>query len=184
MATALPTGVTGARCALISDAAYLPTLQRLIHDAVGRIDASLFLVDLTPGADGSTAVDDVLRALQSAQWRGVRVRLLLGGSRDNLSILHATHAALLRARQLGLPARLLAAHMVRGSHAKFVIVDQRVLLGSQNWSHGAFFTQTQDALLIDSRDLAAQLGTLYAAQWQRRRAQRAGANTSGPGENA
>ena len=163
----LPAGVTDARVRLVSDQDYLPVLSSLIYHAVGRLDASLFLVDLTPGADGSTAVDDVLLALQAAVWRGVRVRLVLGGSRENLDILHATHAALLRARQLGLPARMLAARPVRGSHAKLVIADDRVLLGSQNWSHGAFFTQTQDGLLIDSTDLAAQLRAVFAAQWQR-----------------
>lgn len=63
--------------------------------------------------------------------------------------------------------RLLAARPRRGSHVKLVIADERVLTGSQNWSHGAFFEQTQDALLLDSAALAAQLGVLFAGQWQR-----------------
>ena len=165
--SALPAGVTDVPVALVSDGEYLPALLGLIAHARARIDCSLFMVDLAPGPDGRLAADDVLHALAGAAWRGVRVRLLLGGSRENLEILQATTTAWLRARALGLDARLLAARPRRGSHVKLVIADERVLTGSQNWSHGAFFEQTQDALLVDSAALAAQLGVLFAGQWQR-----------------
>ncbi|MFT3817375.1 MAG: phospholipase D family protein [Rubrivivax sp.] len=165
--TALPAGVVDVPVALVSDGDYLPSLLGLIEQARARIDCSLFMIDLSPGPGGVLAADDVLQALARAAWRGVRVRLLLGGSRENLDILQACTAAWLRARALGLDTRLLASQRRRGSHVKLVIADDRVLTGSQNWSHGAFFTQTQDALLLDSADLAAQLGALFAAQWAR-----------------
>ncbi len=176
-APGLPAGVTGAPVRLLSDGEYLPNLLGLIAHAKARIDCSLFLVDLSRGRDGSLAVDDVLHALAGAAWRGVRVRLLMGGSRENLDILETTHTSLLRARKLGLEARLLASRKRRGSHVKLIVADDWVLTGSQNWSHGAFFTQTQDALLIASRDLAAQLRARFAAQWSRARA-RASAHAS------
>lgn len=165
--TALPAGVVDVPAALVSDTDYLPSLLGLIAHARARIDCSLFMVDLSPGPDGALAADDVLQALAGAAWRGVRVRLLLGGSRENLDILQASTAAWVRARALGLDTRLLASHKRRGSHVKLVIVDDWVLCGSQNWSHGAFFSQTQDAILLSSDGLAAQLGALFAAQWGR-----------------
>jgi phosphatidylserine/phosphatidylglycerophosphate/cardiolipin synthase-like enzyme len=179
----LPAGVTGAPLALLGDSDYLPALHALLANARGRIDASLFLIDVRPGHGGATAADDVLEALAAAAWRGVAVRLLIGGSRTNLSILESCTAAAARARSLGVPVRLLATRAVRGSHAKFVIADDHVLLGSQNWSHGAFFEQMQDAVCLRSAALAAQLGTLFARQWARaatpRRRPDAGAGGTG-----
>lgn len=165
--TPLPAGVLAAPVKLVSDREYLPNLLSVFAHAKARIDCSLFLVDLTPGRDGMQAADDVLQALASAAWRGVRVRLLLGGSRENLNILEATLAAFVRARALEIETRLLAARKRRGSHMKLVLADDWVLTGSQNWSYGAFCTQTQDALLLQSAGLAAQLGARFAAQWAR-----------------
>lgn len=166
-ATDVPT-VAAPEVALVSDRRYASVLQSLLRRAGRRLWASIFIVDLDPAADPALAVLDALVELAAARWRGADTRLLVSGSRDNLAIAEAAAAAVATARQLGVATRWLGARPRRGSHAKFVIADDEVLLGSHNWSGSAFLSSTQDSLLIRSPALAAYLSGLFAAQWQRR----------------
>jgi phosphatidylserine/phosphatidylglycerophosphate/cardiolipin synthase-like enzyme len=126
--------------------------------------ASLFIFD-TAGV--GTAIGDLVESLEAAAWRGLDVRVLLGGSRVNMSIAEtaAGSAKVLADRRI--QTRWLSAHGVRGSHAKYVVVDDTSLLGSHNWSRGALTNQTQDSILVRSPDLAAYLTGYFNGQWAR-----------------
>jgi phosphatidylserine/phosphatidylglycerophosphate/cardiolipin synthase-like enzyme len=165
MTATIPVGVKGGRAQLVSDDGYLPVLRSMIADARRSCLCSLFLIDLAPRHDRELLVDSVLRDLAAAHWRGVDVRLLIGGSRDNLEIAEAADLARARALQLGIPARWATSRPIRGSHAKFVLVDEQVLTGSHNWSVGAFTSQTQDSVVVASRDIAAYVAGLFERQW-------------------
>lgn len=167
MTTKIPVGVSGGRVRLVSDEHYLPALRSLIAEADRRVLCSMFIVDLWPWHDPSLAVDTVLLQLQAAAWRGCDVRLLIGGSRSNLQLAELADAARARALSLGLPCRWLTKHRARGSHAKLVISDDRILTGSHNWSPGAFTNQTQDSIAVESAALAALATQQFEAQWQR-----------------
>jgi phosphatidylserine/phosphatidylglycerophosphate/cardiolipin synthase-like enzyme len=133
-----------------------------------RCLASIFIVDLSPARSGRLVVDDVLLALQEARFRGVDVRLVIGGSRENIEIAEIADLARARAIQLGLPCRWLTSTKVRGSHSKFLIADHEVLTGSHNWSPGALAAgQTQDSLWLASSDLASYLASSFRGQWRR-----------------
>jgi hypothetical protein len=163
-----PVAVSGGSVRLVADGEYLPTLLSLVGSVSWRCLCSIFLVDLAPARDPSLLVDSVLFDLQEARWRGVDVRLLIGGSRTNFEIAELSELARARTLQLGIPCRWLTSRNVRGSHSKLVIADRRVLTGSHNWSPGAFGDeQTQDSLLIDSPDLAAYLASEFRRQWRR-----------------
>lgn len=165
MTAPLRVGATGPAIGLVSDESYFDALHGLIASSIHHCLANIFIVDLAPARDRALAVDDVLQALRAAAWRGVDVRLLLGGSRDNFEIAQMTDAARTRALELGIPCRWITSVNVRGSHSKVVVVDDTVLLGSHNWSPGAFGGQTQDSVLIASPDLAAYLRASFDRRW-------------------
>jgi phosphatidylserine/phosphatidylglycerophosphate/cardiolipin synthase-like enzyme len=160
-------GVLGGRVKLVSDALYLAELRALISHSTDRCLCSLFIVDVSPVRDPHLLVDSLLFELLAAVWRGVDVRLLIGGSRQTLAIAEASEAARARAHELGLPCRWLTSEPARGSHAKLVVCDDQVLLGSHNWSPGAFSGQIQDSALVVSPDLAAYLSATFERDWAR-----------------
>lgn len=159
--------VTAPQVALVTDRRYPKVLSSMVERARERVWASLFMVDLDVAADREHAVLGILNELAATQWRGADVRLIVSGSRDNLVIAEATATAVAVSRQMGIPTKWLGARARRGSHAKFVIADNEVLLGSHNWSPSAFLTSTQDSAWFESPSLAAYLCSLFAAQWLR-----------------
>ncbi len=169
MAPMIATGVATAKVALVADAAYLDALLGLAARASQRLLCSIFIVDITPTLDRAHPVDTMLESLAAAAWRGADTRLLIGGSRDNISLAEAADAARSRARARSIPCRWLTSRAARGSHAKLVVADDSVLIGSHNWSPGALSGnhQTQDSVLVASRDLAALSATRFEAQWLR-----------------
>jgi phosphatidylserine/phosphatidylglycerophosphate/cardiolipin synthase-like enzyme len=105
--------------------------------------------------------------MRDARWRGVRVQLLVGGSRSNLLIAETAEIARYVAIELGVPCRWLTSQDVRGSHAKTIICDEHVLTGSHNWSAPAFSGQVQDSILIESAEMSAYLMAYFERQWER-----------------
>ena len=101
MSALAPIAVTGGTVRLVADAEYLPTLRSLVASASWRLLCSVFIVDLAPARDPALVVDSVLLDLQEARWRGVDVRLVIGGSRTNFEIAEISELA--RARTLARP---------------------------------------------------------------------------------
>lgn len=165
MTATIPVGVLDARARLVADDEYLPQIRALVAGARQTCLCSMFIVDLTPRVHGRPIVDSVLADLAEARWRGVDVRLLIGGSRDNTEIAETADVARARALQFGIPVRWVTSHPRRGTHAKLVIVDDFVLTGSHNWSAGAFTNQTQDSVLVASKDLALYLTAMFERSW-------------------
>lgn len=149
---------------MVHDQEYPDVLSGMIARAKYRVWASLFIVDINPQGDPGLRVLNIFHELSAARWRGVDVRLVISGSRDNLAIAEATASAVLLAEQFKIPTTWLAAVPRRGSHSKFVIADDEVLLGSQNWSPSAFLASTQDSVWSESAALAAYLGGIFAEQ--------------------
>lgn len=160
-------GVLDAQVALASDHSYEPLVTAMIGRARRRIWVNMFIVDFAT-FDPKLRVLGVLHELASAQWRGVDVRLLIGGSRTNLDLADNAATALAMARRLKLTSRWMTARNARGSHAKYVVADDEVLLGSHNWSPSSFANSTQDSIWLQSAELAAYLCDAFAAQWLRR----------------
>jgi phosphatidylserine/phosphatidylglycerophosphate/cardiolipin synthase-like enzyme len=165
--SAVPIGVRGARARLVPDAAYHRELLALVATARRSCLCNVFLVDVSPARDATLLVDGVLEQLASTHWLGTDTRLLIGGSRENPELAEAADLSRARAKQLGIPCRWLTSRPVRGSHSKYVIADDCVLTGSHNWSVGAFTDQTQDSILVESRDLAALLRASFERGWAR-----------------
>lgn len=160
----LPVGVGPARCALVADASYPSTLVSLVAAANRRCWASVFIVDTS---SATRWFAPLFAELEGAVWRGVDVRMVLGGSRTAFAIAERVAGARSALHARGIPCRWLTAVPGRGSHAKVVVSDDHVLVGSHNWSPGAFEGQRQDSLLVRSPDLAAAMAGYVGAQWAR-----------------
>lgn len=164
----LTAGTTHAQARLVKDDEYYGTARALIARARRHCLISLFIVDVKSGQqDRDAKVFGLLKLLRDASWRGVRVKLLIGGSRSNLLIAETAEIARHVALELGLPCRWLTGQDIRGSHSKLLVCDDRILTGSHNWSAPAFSSQVQDSVLIDSADMAAYLSSLFYKQWER-----------------
>lgn len=163
-----PVGAADVAVELVADGRYPDVLLGMLRRARDRVWASVFIVDVDPFPAPRLAVVGVLRELAAARWRGLDVRLLVGGSRTNLEIAEAAAGAVQVATTLGVPARWLTARDTRASHVKLVLCDDEILTGSHNWSPGAFSgLQTQDSARLVSADLAAHLAGTFLAQWAR-----------------
>jgi len=93
-----------------------------------------------------------------------------GGEVDQpaLEIAQTAFTAVRLARQHHVPARWLSrVGGTRGSHVKLVVADDNVLIGSHNWSGGAFSGQIQDSTVVTSAPLAARLASFFSSQWSR-----------------
>ncbi|MEL6338782.1 MAG: phospholipase D-like domain-containing protein [Myxococcota bacterium] len=157
--------VRNANAAWIHDDDYPKTLRGLVRSCAHRCWCMIFIVDVNSLEDPEFLVDTALNDLADANWRGVDVRLLIGGSRSNANIRDMTLVARARAQSLGVDTRLVAAREQRSNHCKTVIVDSHVLLGSHNWSPGAFSNQTQDSVWIQHDGLAAWYLHRFEAFW-------------------
>jgi hypothetical protein len=161
-------GTFGGKARLVVDDEYFDVARTVIREARHTCLASLFIVDLKSDPQHSGASPfELLKDLRDAHWRGANVKLLIGGSRSNLLIAETAEVARYVVLGLGISARWLTSQDVRGSHAKLLIADERVLAGSHNWSMPAFTSQIQDSVLVESAGLAAYMGGYFMKQWQR-----------------
>ena len=151
---------------LIPDRDYLSFVGRLFAGAERRCLASLFLVDGAPWRDREFVMDGILVALAEASWRGVDARLLVGGSRSSAMMLQVAEAARKRARILRVPCRWLTSIPKLAGHAKVVIADNHVLVGSHNWSSRPFEREAPDSVCVSSVSLSHLLDKRFRQQWQ------------------
>lgn len=105
----------------------------------------------------------VIEAIEDAEQRGVRTRILLeehpyGTGPGNREIAQTLRDAQVEVRWS--PAKF------RLSHAKYAVVDgKEALIGTANWTHSAF-TNNREYIIIDSDPTdVAQLSALFEADW-------------------
>jgi cardiolipin synthase A/B len=125
-------------------------LERTLDSARHRVEAEVF--DLTD--------PDVILLLQSARRRGVGVRILLDPSQD----VNRPGYALLR--RGGTEVRWFRGPPGAKLHAKAVLADAELLLGSANWSrHGLDINHELDVATSDSQAVAAY-GARFESDWE------------------
>ncbi len=139
---------------LLCDQDYYPMLLNFLQNAGRRVRVAMFVFRATEAAGNRPAV--VVDELIAAAGRGVEVTVLLERSayEEDLNREHQRLADILR--QGGVEVRFGPERTT--THAKVVLVDDRfVLLGSHNLTHSALRFNHECSLLVDSRELAAQL---------------------------
>jgi phosphatidylserine/phosphatidylglycerophosphate/cardiolipin synthase-like enzyme len=159
-----PTAV-GVLCEHLRDEHYRDVLRYTIQSSMRRCLCTVFIIDLKARCT-TNCVAEVIDDLEEAQWRGVDVRVLIGGSRSTFAIAEAAAVAIAQLTARGLPCHwLTSTRGERGSHAKIVVADETVLLGSHNWSPGAFLQQTQDSVRLVSPPLAEYFAGEFERRW-------------------
>ncbi len=153
---------------LVFDDNYYQLIKSLIRQSQKSCLVSMFIIDLKSGSiDPEMKVYQLLKLLKEAHWRGVEVKVLIGGSRDNLLIAESAEAARFVYLQSQIECRWLTCIDVRGSHIKMIVSDDFVLAGSHNWSTGAFTNQVQDSIIVKSAALSAYCQAIFYRQWKR-----------------
>jgi cardiolipin synthase len=134
----------------LPDAGIHPLALELVDGARTTLDLELFV--LTDA--------EVVRALEQARARGVRVRLLLDPDQ------RPSDASAAQLRAAGVEVRL-----YRGSgeklHAKAAVADgRRVLFGSANWTAGGFERNHELDIELTSAAVASTLLDAMRADWE------------------
>lgn len=142
---------------------YYPTLLSLIQNARERIDIIMFQVFDYERID---PFDTLYNALINAAKRGVKVRVLAEGGEDYLgaSFFERSNRALSKLVSNGINVRVDSKGTT--THAKVVIVDKTLLIGSTNWNYYAFFKNNEANLLIRSIGAVKELENYFNELWK------------------
>lgn len=169
---------TAPYCDVCSTADKTALLARspLISRTVAAIDAAQASVDATQFTFSRTEIE---QALLRAHQRGVRVRLALNAAADQPDTAGRRLAA------AGVEVRYVKGQAASGSeglqHAKFVIVDGRVLLsGSNNWSSTGMSINEEHTVVVEaSADdaLVSGFACHFEVIWEQRHADASACNT-------
>ena len=128
-----------------------PVVLQMIQRAEQTVDVQMY----------TFTEQDVIRALQAAQSRGVIVRVFLDPNQSanlrNVEQLTNRHIEVKWA-PVSLPAIM---------HRKLLIVDGRAVLhGSANWTHNAFTRSDEVDVLFDDPAALQRLQELFNADWE------------------
>jgi cardiolipin synthase len=108
---------------------------------------------------------DVIAALESAESRGVKIRVMLEEHPYGTGPGNETVESRLRTARIltqWSPANF------RLSHDKYAIADEQVaLVGTANWTHSAFVSNREYLLVIRGEEEVKQLSALFNADWNR-----------------
>lgn len=153
---------------LLHDGDYPTYVLTHVRRARQCVCVAQFIVDVFPLHDRHRHVLTVCHALGRAAWRGVDVRVLLNPfeTRDGID------GNLLAGRWLarrGVDVRSFRAApgaRRRLSHSKLVLFDRRLaVVGSHNFTNGAFNGNHETSLAVASPDVARRLQVSFDEMW-------------------
>jgi len=141
-------------CGVYYEVAANTKVLRAIYDkfryAEGRIKVLMYIATL------SKATRPLYRLLKEKESAGLDVALLLNGTSELSRRYNGPVAEYLRG--LGLRRVLLSERFV---HAKLIVVDDYVILGSHNLTSSSVAGRLELSMTIESRNLANALDTLF-----------------------
>lgn len=155
----------------LTDREYFGFLLASLEAASRRIWASIFLYDLRPSRDLNGDVMELTTAMVQRRVAGVDVRLLVSGEVSTPDIAVANRATALFLDRYGVLTRHAFSTTPgrSGSHAKYAVIDDMAILGSQNWTDDAFRLNTEDAVVVTGQPVDA-LAALFQNTWYQARA--------------
>ncbi len=139
---------------VLQDRKYLNELLTHIKTAQHSIYITMFLFKTT--ASPGNKADKILKELIKARKKGVEVVVILEKSNYDQSLNKENKKVGRKLRDNNIRVYYDSPHTT--THAKFVVIDGRyTFIGSHNLTHSALALNHEVSLLIDNRDLAAQL---------------------------
>jgi len=140
----------------------LQYIRNLIMNAERRLLIEQFYCD-------SFAIETFLPDLLNAAERGVDVRVLLDSSWFNIEE-NGDFEELLNSRsslKTQLESRLVSRfHNFQMLHNKGMVIDDMVLISSINWCREAFLKNREVGVLLESRELADYIASIYEYDWK------------------
>jgi competence ComEA-like helix-hairpin-helix protein len=139
---------------MLPDEKYFTVLVDFIKKAERSIDMTMFLFKTTASAGNKPAL--LVKELAAARKKGVDVRIVLENSDYDESLNKENRQVAQKLRKSNIQVFFDSAGQT--THAKMVVIDGRYcFVGSHNLSHSALTRNHEVSLLIDNRDLAAEL---------------------------
>ncbi len=159
---AMPAGKS-AVATLYADAGYAAVAGPLIDAAKSEIRLCTYGMNIDPNSTTST-VTLLADKLGKAVKRGVKVRVLLDQSGDWAEVGNDINAASAEyLKKLG--ATVYADPVNKITHAKFLVADQTVVLGSNNWGYGGFQNYHEVGLKTAEAKVVAGLVDYFDKIW-------------------
>jgi len=144
---------------------YFYYLLNSIRNARYRIHVSVFLVNAIVTNDVRLRVRELIKALSYKKWQNIDVRIIFGNSKTR-SIRTANETTAHYMKELGLSVRQYESSYRRSLHSKYIIVDDElIILGSHNWSPGAFLENSEDSVAVYSKELNTILNDEFHKLW-------------------
>jgi len=149
----------------LNGSAYYEMVKESIGKAIASIDVAMFHIAFPKENHPTRAILDSLAA---AKQKGAIVRVLV--DRDQESDPYKSEIinrpALEYLRERGIECR--SDETGRLLHSKFLVLDEeRVILGSHNWSAGSYFQFDDASVLIVSKEFAATVAQRFATMWEK-----------------
>ena len=149
----------------LDDEVYSLAVEEVVRRSCSRVWIAMFFVDPYPYDDKTGEVRRLLRTLTRAHHNHVDVRVLVDAARGTAPINIGNQLTYLLLRSAGVPCRYYAGTR-RSMHSKYLIIDaDTVIVGSHNFSSGAFARHRESSLLMHSRDLAGSLSIRFQSMW-------------------
>jgi phosphatidylserine/phosphatidylglycerophosphate/cardiolipin synthase-like enzyme len=127
-----------------------PAILKLIYEADEQIDIQMYIL----------TDQDVIKALERAEGRGVEVRIILDpNQRYNLK--HVD-----RLKREGVEIKWYPVNKPALMHRKMAIFDkEKVLLGSANWSRNGLTNNKEINVLIDDSEVVGKVTEVFSDDW-------------------
>ncbi len=154
---------TSTAAAPYADGGYASAVGTVLDNAKTRIDICTYSMNIDTG-DKSSAVYKAVAKLEAAVKRGVKVRVIMdksdyleedGAEYNNLA------AAFLKTK--GVEVRFDPLGII--THAKFVVTDDTLVLGSNNWGYGGFIDYHEAGIRTNDAKAVPAAKKYYDGIW-------------------
>ncbi|MDD5555993.1 MAG: phospholipase D-like domain-containing protein [bacterium] len=151
---------------IVTNRDFFPEVHRLFSEAKDSIEVLMYGVNYSPGSPDSKA-NRLVDALADAARRKVKVRVMLDKSDYNEAINEVNRRTRERLDGSGVEVRWDDEHVT--THAKLLIVDGLVVIGSYNWGYDALERRNECAVVIRDDSVRRFFSDYFTTLWEGRR---------------
>jgi phosphatidylserine/phosphatidylglycerophosphate/cardiolipin synthase-like enzyme len=147
-------------CKVLANQYYFDYLIDEIKKAKKSISISMFYFSYFKDKNSETS--RIISSIENAVKNNIEVKVILDRDRptDIYSSYKANKKRFEQLKRIGVSVKLDKKEVA--SHAKLVIIDnEKVIIGSHNWTFGSFAKYEETSVAIDSKDLAIEYNTIF-----------------------
>lgn len=161
--------INNSNIAKIEAREYYDFVFSLLEGARSKIWLSIFIMDIRPSLDVEGKVLNLVSKLINKRNAGLDVKILLNGYFRTPGIDVTNIASGLYLREFNVPNRRIFSNNERlGSHSKFLICDDLLVLGSPNWTQGAFSEYIEDSVVATGH-VVVETESIFLNFWENSR---------------